>query len=62
MTGDTNTGLWLLCGCFTVPFALGVLCGWALRGRVFALGWPWAVLPGFVKSLVYKILEYGGDQ
>lgn len=58
-TGDTSAGMWLLCGCFAAPFVLGALFGWVLHGRVIALGWPWALLPGFVKSLVQKVLEYG---
>lgn len=60
-TGDPTAGMWFLCGCFTAPFLLGGLAGWALRGRVMALGLPWALLPGFVKSLYEKILEVSAD-
>jgi hypothetical protein len=50
-SGDLQAGLTVMCLCLLVPFSVGALAGWLLKGRAINLGLPWAFLPGFIKRL-----------
>jgi len=57
--GSAATGYMLLCVCWSIPGLLGLVIGYRFRGRFDRLGW-WAFMPEFVKSLIEKVLAYGG--
>ncbi len=50
MTQDAWNGLIMLCLCAYVPFMAGALLAWKLRGRVMRMGFPWAIMPKFLRD------------
>lgn len=57
-SGSADTGLLFMICCLSSPALIGAIVGWQFRGRWSRLGW-WALVPGFVKYLIEKILDYG---
>ncbi len=52
MSSDTWQGIVLLCSCTGVPFLLGGVLAWRLRGRVQQYGMPGALLPRFIRERI----------